>query len=165
MTLKSPSFANSSCYTDAFPSSAAFDTINEALQADPASRDDAVKKTKAIFGFQLKNSAGETEGWFVDLKDKGEVGKGSALGAGRKADGEYNDTMLWLGAKADDCNSDSRALRRRFRQASNGPRQCTESVHVGQAEDQRQYDDGDEARASVEESADTGQAVRSRVGM
>lgn len=72
---------------DKFPSSVAFDAINQALQSDEPTRTDAVKKTKAIFGFQLKNKAGETEGWYVDLKDKGEVGKGSTLGAGRKTDG------------------------------------------------------------------------------
>ncbi|KAL9116162.1 MAG: hypothetical protein Q9227_000532 [Pyrenula ochraceoflavens] len=69
---------------DKFPSSVAFDAINQALQSDTARREDAVKKTKAVFGFNLKNGAGETEGWYVDLKDKGVVGKG----AGPKADGE-----------------------------------------------------------------------------
>ncbi|KAL9620888.1 MAG: hypothetical protein Q9160_004670 [Pyrenula sp. 1 TL-2023] len=71
---------------DKFPSSVAFDAINQALQSDEANRTDAIKRAKAIFGFQLKNKEGESEGWFIDLKDKGEVGKGSALGAGRKTD-------------------------------------------------------------------------------
>jgi len=29
-----------------------------------------------LFGFTLKNAAGETESWHIDLKEKGEVKKG-----------------------------------------------------------------------------------------
>jgi hypothetical protein len=29
-----------------------------------------------VFAFTLKNKAGETESWHIDLKNKGEVGKG-----------------------------------------------------------------------------------------
>ena len=63
-------------HTDAFPSSEAFDVINEALTASDADRKDAVKQGNAVFAFTLKNKAGETESWHIDLKDKGEVGKG-----------------------------------------------------------------------------------------
>lgn len=36
-----------------------------------------------MFAFTLKNKAGETESWHIDLKDKGVVGKG----LGEKATG------------------------------------------------------------------------------
>jgi len=61
---------------DAFPSSAAFDAINEALQADPKEREQAIKTAKGIFAFTLKNTEGKTESWHIDLKDKGVVAKG-----------------------------------------------------------------------------------------
>ncbi|KAF9886865.1 hypothetical protein FE257_010988 [Aspergillus nanangensis] len=69
----------------AFPSSAAFDVINSVLQADAAERKDAVDKAKAIVSFNLKNEQGQEESWYLDLKNKGEVGKGAAP-AGGKAD-------------------------------------------------------------------------------
>ena len=61
---------------DAFPSSEAFDVINSALTASDAERKDAVKQGNAVFAFTLKNKAGETESWHIDLKNKGEAGKG-----------------------------------------------------------------------------------------
>ncbi|OTA70109.1 sterol-binding-like protein [Hypoxylon sp. EC38] len=61
---------------DKFPSSAAFDAINEALNASDADRKDAIKQGNAIFAFTLKNKAGETESWHIDLKEKGTVGSG-----------------------------------------------------------------------------------------
>ena len=74
------------CNSDAFPSSAAFDAINNSLQSDDAERKDAVKKGNAVFAFTLKNKEGSAESWYIDLKDKGEVGKGDAP-VGKKADG------------------------------------------------------------------------------
>ncbi|MCJ1297304.1 hypothetical protein MMC08_000090 [Hypocenomyce scalaris] len=71
--------------SDAFPSSAAFDAINSSLQSDDAERKDAVKKGNAVFAFTLKNKEGSAESWYIDLKDKGEVGKGDAP-EGKKAD-------------------------------------------------------------------------------
>ncbi|MDI1490279.1 MAG: hypothetical protein OHK93_001479 [Ramalina farinacea] len=68
-----------------FPSSSAFDQIHSSLQSDPAERKDAVKKGNAIFSFNLKNNAGETESWFIDLKKEGKVGKGE-FPEGEKAD-------------------------------------------------------------------------------
>lgn len=68
---------------ESFPSSAAFDAINSSLKSDDAERKDAVKKGNAVFAFTLKNTAGETDNWFIDLKQKGEVGKGVP----EKADG------------------------------------------------------------------------------
>jgi len=59
-----------------FPSSEAFDAINDALQSSDAERKDAIKNGNAVFAFTLKNKAGETESWYIDLKDKGVVAKG-----------------------------------------------------------------------------------------
>ncbi|EAA31640.2 sterol-binding-like protein [Neurospora crassa] len=61
---------------DKFPSSAAFDAINSALTGSEADRKDAIKQGNAVFAFVLKNAAGETDEWHIDLKNKGEVGKG-----------------------------------------------------------------------------------------
>ena len=61
---------------DAFPSSAAFDLISSSLSGSEAERKDAIKKGGAVFAFTLKNKAGATESWYIDLKEKGEVGKG-----------------------------------------------------------------------------------------
>ncbi|KAH8811696.1 putative fatty acid-binding protein [Xylogone sp. PMI_703] len=61
---------------DAFPSSEAFDAINSALQSSDAERKDAIKQGNAVFAFTLKNKAGETESWHIDLKNEGKVGKG-----------------------------------------------------------------------------------------
>ncbi len=68
--------ANNAVAIDAFPSSAAFDAISDALKASKPDRDNAIKDGKAVFAFNLKNKAGETESWHIDLKEKGEVGKG-----------------------------------------------------------------------------------------
>ncbi|KAM7191475.1 SCP2 sterol-binding domain containing protein [Naviculisporaceae sp. PSN 640] len=60
---------------DKFPSSAAFDAIAAALSSE-ADKKDAIKQGNAVFAFNLKNKAGETESWHIDLKNKGTVGKG-----------------------------------------------------------------------------------------
>ncbi|KAF4762007.1 hypothetical protein N7455_012593 [Penicillium solitum] len=70
---------------DSHPSSAAFDVINQTLQANEADRKNALSQAKAIFAFNLKNSSGEEAAWYLDLKNKGEVGQGAAP-AGSKAD-------------------------------------------------------------------------------
>lgn len=62
--------------TDAFPSSEAFEAINAALSSDEAGRKDAIKNGKAVFAFTLKNKAGETASWHIDLKEKGAVATG-----------------------------------------------------------------------------------------
>lgn len=72
---------------DSFPSSAAFDVINETLQADQNEKKNAVDQAKAIVAFNLKNEKGEEKSWYLDLKNKGEVGEGAAPQGG-KADGE-----------------------------------------------------------------------------
>ncbi|KAF2017848.1 SCP-2 sterol transfer family protein [Aaosphaeria arxii CBS 175.79] len=59
-----------------FPSSVAFDAISSSLASSEPDRKDAIKKGNAIFAFQLKNGSGETESWYIDLKETGTVGKG-----------------------------------------------------------------------------------------
>ncbi|KOS20289.1 Fatty acid-binding protein [Escovopsis weberi] len=59
---------------DAFPSSGAFDRLNDSLK-DENNKKDALK-AKAIFAFTLTNEKGESASWHIDLKDKGEVGHG-----------------------------------------------------------------------------------------
>ena len=61
---------------DAFPSSEAFEAINGALSSSDAERKSAIKKGQAVFAFTLKNKAGETSDWHIDLKEKGTVGTG-----------------------------------------------------------------------------------------
>ncbi|GAB0139328.1 hypothetical protein EsDP_00007542, partial [Epichloe bromicola] len=61
---------------DKFPSSAAFDAINNSFKSSEADRIKAIKEAKSVFAFTLKNKAGETESWHIDLLKKGEVGKG-----------------------------------------------------------------------------------------
>ncbi|KKY28002.1 putative oleate-induced peroxisomal protein [Phaeomoniella chlamydospora] len=70
---------------DAFPSSVAFDLISSSLSASEADKKDALKQGKAVFAFTLKNTAGQTESWYIDLKETGTVGKGPAP-EGKKAD-------------------------------------------------------------------------------
>lgn len=67
---------------DAFPSSAAFDLISQAL-SDPSEQKAAIKQGNAIFAFTLKNKAGKQESWHIDLKNKGVVGKGVAPQGGK----------------------------------------------------------------------------------
>ena len=70
-------------FIDKFPSSAAFDDIAAAL-SDESERKDAIKKGGAIFAFSIKNEENETKEWYVDLKETGKVGQGSAP-EGKKA--------------------------------------------------------------------------------
>jgi hypothetical protein len=71
--------------TDAFPASANFDAISDALNISDAEKQDAIKQGQSIFGFKLKNIAGKEEAWHIDLKETGTVGKGEAP-SGKKAD-------------------------------------------------------------------------------
>jgi len=66
-----------------FPSSQAFDLINDALNSSPAEKKDAIKKGGAVFAFTLKNKAGTTESWHIDLKEAGKVAKGEKPEGGK----------------------------------------------------------------------------------
>jgi hypothetical protein len=46
------------------------------LSGSDAERKDAIKQANGVFAFTLKNKAGETESWHVDLKESGRVGTG-----------------------------------------------------------------------------------------
>ena len=70
---------------DSFPASQAFDTIDSSLRADEAERKTAIKQGDAVFSFVLKNTSGNTESWYIDLKREGKVGRGEAP-AGTKPD-------------------------------------------------------------------------------
>jgi len=59
-----------------FPSSEAFDVLNGVLASSDAERKDAIKTGNGIYVVTLKNKAGETESWYIDLKEKGAVLKG-----------------------------------------------------------------------------------------
>jgi hypothetical protein len=78
---------------DAFPSSVAFDAISESLKGSEADRKDAIKKGNAIFAFTIKNKEGQTDSWYIDLKNDGSVGKGAAPEGG-KADGESHSSLI-----------------------------------------------------------------------
>jgi len=67
----------------AFPSSQAFDLINNSMQDSPADKKDAIKKAGAIFAFTLKNKEGTTQSWYIDLKNEGKVEKGAAPSGGK----------------------------------------------------------------------------------
>ncbi|KAK7510365.1 SCP2 sterol-binding domain-containing protein [Phyllosticta citricarpa] len=68
--------------SDKIPSSAAFDAIAAALSND-ADKKDAIKKGGAVFAFTIKNKAGESDSWYIDLKKTGAVGKGAAPEGGK----------------------------------------------------------------------------------
>lgn len=68
---------------DKFPASEAFDAINAALNASDADRKDAIKQGNGVYAFTLKNKAGDTESWHIDLKETGKV----ATGTGAKPSG------------------------------------------------------------------------------
>lgn len=58
--------------------------MNSALQSSDADRKQAIDMGKGIYAFTLKNAAGETDSWHLDLKNEGKVGKG----VGEKPDGK-----------------------------------------------------------------------------
>lgn len=102
-------FTDISSQIAAFPSSAAFDAINSALSSEKDKKD-AIKQGNAIFAFTLKNKAGETESWNIDLKNKGEVSKGlgekptvtlslSDDDFGKLVDGKANAQRLFMSGK------------------------------------------------------------------
>lgn len=73
--------------------SAFFDTMNQTLQSSESDRKQAIKTGSGVYAFTLKNEAGETDSWHIDLKKEGKVGKGT----GEKPDGMFGvflSTML-----------------------------------------------------------------------
>jgi len=95
---------------DSFPASAAFDAINEALNASEADRKDAIKKGAGIYVFTLTNSSGKEASWHIDLKKDGKVGKGtvekpdvtlvlSDADFGSLVTGKANAQRLFMGGK------------------------------------------------------------------
>jgi putative sterol carrier protein len=58
---------------------------------DPTAKRNFIKQANGIFTFTLKNSSGETESWYLDLKNSGTVGKGE-----KPADVEVSDVALAL---------------------------------------------------------------------
>ncbi|PHH64125.1 hypothetical protein CDD81_5000 [Ophiocordyceps australis] len=95
---------------DKFPASAAFDVINETLSSSEEDRKDAMKQGNAIFAFTLKNAAGETDSWHIDLKNTGKVAKGtgdkpnvtlslSDEDFGKLVLGELNAQRMFMGGK------------------------------------------------------------------
>ncbi|KAH7111164.1 SCP-2 sterol transfer family protein, partial [Dactylonectria estremocensis] len=69
-----------------FPSSVAFDAIQHALSSSEVERNNAIKQGNAVIAFVLTNAAGETDSWYIDLKETGKVGKGPS----------NNPTMIFL---------------------------------------------------------------------
>lgn len=75
--------------TDKFPASAFFESMNSALNASEADKKQAMDMGKGIYAFTLKNAAGETDSWHIDLKNEGKVNKG----LGEKPDGASSQTQ------------------------------------------------------------------------
>jgi SCP-2 sterol transfer family len=157
-------------FADAYPSSEAFDAINAALQASEAERKDAIKQGNAVFAFTLKNKAGETESWHIDLKNKGAVGKG----LGEKPTGRLLlclETQLLLPRPVEDIHralargmlfcadawltffrhSYPITLRRRLRQVGCRQSERATIVHGRQTEGQGRRDEGHKDGANSQE--------------
>lgn len=146
--------------SDAFPSSEAFEAINAALSSDEAGRKDAIKNGKAVFAFTLKNKAGETASWHIDLKDKGVV----AAGLPENANGMiFFISNLGYSFFGPDCmltlalfSSHPVSLRRGFWQARYRQGQRPASLHVRQAKGQGRRHEGHQDGAHPEEGSDQG---------
>lgn len=63
--------------------------MNSALTSSEADKKQAIEMGKGVYAFTLKNTAGETDSWHIDLRNKGVVGKG----LGDKPDG-MTDSLL-----------------------------------------------------------------------
>ena len=147
---------------DSFPSSGAFDLLSSAL-SDDAEKKDAIKKGGAIFAFTLKNPAGETADWHIDLKESGKVGTGAAP-EGKKAngmsttptdllDGRVGAEGVYLGVRLIRGYSYAHPQRRGLRQVDVRQGERAEVVHERKAEDQGRRDEGDEDGAGAQEGA------------
>lgn len=169
--------------TDNFPASAAFDAINQALNASEADRKEAIKKGGAVFGFTLKNGSGETESWHIDLKETGKVAKGLP----EKPTGMYSpgppfpfhalprpprrhrastpSTRSHHGRKLTPRprNSHPPSLGRGLWQAGRRQGQRPAPVHGRQAQDQGRHDEGHEDGAHPQEGAGRREALNASV--
>lgn len=146
--------------------------MNNALSSE-ADKKQAMDMGKGIYAFTLKNAAGETDSWHIDLKKEGKVGKG----VGDKPDGmslfllaETRRTIYYLEVTYRRCptnsmfaNSHPPTVRSRFRKPCVWKGQCPKIIHVGQAEDQGQCHEGDQAGSHSEAGADQGQVVEDAV--
>ncbi len=125
------------CYSDSFPSSVAFDAINDALSSDEAERKQAIKQGGAVFSFKLTNSSKKEEAWYIDLKETGKVGKGEAPES-KKADGKCfvpaieGKTTRLMGA------SNTHPFGRELWQVDCWQTESTDTVHERQAKGQGQ---------------------------
>ncbi|KAG6099637.1 hypothetical protein E4U31_004319 [Claviceps sp. LM219 group G6] len=94
---------------DKFPSSSAFDAIDSVMSGSDSERKAAIKQANGVFAFTIKNKAGETESWHIDLKESGRVGKGlgkptvtlslSEEDFGKLVDGSANPQRLFMSGK------------------------------------------------------------------
>lgn len=117
---------------DKFPSSVAFEAINAALNSSEADKKDAIKQGNAVFAFTLKNKAGETDSWHIDLKQSGSVGKGlGTKPTGRRLLAQVNCSALTFVL-----HSYSFAVRRGLWQAGRWSGQRTTAIHVRETQDQ-----------------------------
>jgi putative sterol carrier protein len=94
---------------DAFPSTRAFDLIEEGLKQDDL-RKKFIKQTNAVIQFTLKNNEGKEESWYLDLKKEGKIAKGPAPKAditlivsdthfGQLVEGKANAQKLFMSGK------------------------------------------------------------------
>jgi putative sterol carrier protein len=64
-----------------FGASAIFEQAKQQMDsASEAEKQDQIKKVKALFQFDVTNGEGKTQTWWIDLKHKGDVGKGKPPG-------------------------------------------------------------------------------------
>ena len=61
-----------------FPSSAAFDLLQQGIGQSEELKQKYIKQANVIVQFDIKNKEGKTGSWYLDVKNKGEVGKGKA---------------------------------------------------------------------------------------
>ena len=101
-----PTAPSSGITVAGFQASALLDAINN---ANKAAKDEAVKKVKAVFQFDIKNADGKAQSWVLDLKNDGSVKLGTAtaditIGISDKdfvdlAAGKANGQKLFMGGK------------------------------------------------------------------
>lgn len=54
--------------TSSFESPKIFSALESAFSSmSPSSKDAMIKKVNAVFSFEIKNTAGETQNWFIDM--------------------------------------------------------------------------------------------------